>query len=78
MPEYRFSYDRGKVRATFGITATNDSHAFKRMQLFIKQHSVKYVAGSMQTFRSDNRWHILAKAKAPQKRRPVAALQAAE
>ena len=77
MPEYRFSYKRGRVTASFGVTASIDSHAFKRMQLFTRQHNVKYIAGSMHTFSNDGRWHPLAKAKPVQKRRPLT-LQAAE
>lgn len=79
MPEYRFSYKRGRVTASFGITAANDTHAFKRMQVFIKQHSVAYIAGSMKVCDESNRWQFLAKPKASQKRKPLAAaLQAAE
>ncbi len=77
MPEYRFSYQRGRVRATYGITAANDSHAFKKMQLFVKQHMVKYINKSMQLFGEDNRWHFLSGAKAATARLPPT-LQAAE
>ena len=77
MPEYRFSYYRGRVRATYGVTAAGDSHAFRRMQQFAKQFTVKYINDSMQIYGADNRWHFLTEKKELGKSRQKI-LQAAE
>jgi hypothetical protein len=77
MPEYQFSYYRGRVRATHGVTAGSNGHAFKKMRQFVKMFTVKYIKDSMQIFGQDNRWHFLSKHKELGRSRP-ATLQAAE
>jgi len=54
MPEYRFSYYRGKTRLTRGFRADTDKDARQKIRRFIKMFTVKYVEKSMVVCRRDS------------------------
>ena len=49
MPEYRFSYRKGnsRLRLSFGLTATNNADARRRMETYLSAVSGTYVKGTL-------------------------------